>query len=194
VALLRRTAHDDATVGIEFNGFADDCRIHGRVASLGERLTDVLNAGERITVREVRLEALTDGAVHALPVLTLELHEICAVVGLGPRGFRDQRIRTEEHRLRLGVGPYVILGDLHAPPNRDPMGEVLKRPAMVPLTNATLAYTFKGQPEVADVGTIIVNRHVTEWIEPAVEEQTESFPGVRVRTFRLKDMSGLRTD
>ena len=71
----------------------------------------------------------------------------------------------------------MILGDLHAPPNRDPMGEVLKRPAMVPLTNATLAYTFKGQPEVADVGTIIVNRHVTEWIEPAVEEQTESFPG-----------------
>ena len=105
MALLRRTAHDDATVGIEFNGFADDCRIHGRVASLGERLTDVLNAGERITVREVRLEALADGAVHALPVLTLELHEICAVVGLGPRGFRDQRIRTEEHRLRLGVGP-----------------------------------------------------------------------------------------
>ena len=88
----------------------------------------------------------------------------------------------------------MILGDLHAPPNRDPMGEVLKRPAMVPLTNATLAYTFKGQPEVADVGTIIVNRHVTEWIEPAVEEQTDSFPGVRVRTFRLKDMSGLGTD
>ena len=47
---------------------------------------------------------------------------------------------------------------------------------------------------MADVGTIIVNRHVTEWIEPAVEEQTESFPGVRVRTFRLKDMSGLGTD
>jgi len=181
-------------VGIEFNGFADDCRIHGRVASLGERLTDVLNAGERITVRDVRLEALADGTVHALPVLTLELHEICAVIGLGPRGFREQRVRTEEHRLRLGVGPYVILGDLHAAPKRDPMNEVLQRPAMVPLTNATLAYTFNGQPEVADVGTIIVNRHVTEWLEPAVEEQTESFPGVRVRTFRLKDMSGLPTD
>ena len=194
MAARRAGSDDDRTVGIEFNGFAEDCRIHGRVASLGERLTDVLNAGERITVRDVRLEALADGAVHTLPVLTLELHEICAVIGLGPRGFREQRIRTEEHRLRLGVGPYVVLGDLHAPPNRDPMGEVLKRPSMVPLTNATLAYTYKGQPEVADVGTIIVNRTMTQWIEPVVEEQTESFPGVRVRTFRLKDMSGLPTD
>ena len=194
VAVWRVAGDDDPTVGIEFNGFAEDCRIHGRVASLGERLTDVLNAGERITVRDVRLEALADGAVHELPVLTLELHEICAVIGLGPRGFREQRIRTEEHRMRLGVGPYVILGDIHAPPNKDPMGEVLKRPSMVPLTNATLAYAYKGQPEVADVGTIIVNRHVTEWLEPVVEEHTESFPGVRVRTFRLKDMSGLPTD
>jgi hypothetical protein len=194
VAHAAAHGHDRPTVGIEFNGFADDCRIHGRVASLGERLTDVLNAGERITIRDVQVEGLVDGAVHALPVLTLELHEICAVIGLGPRGYREQRVRTEEHRLRLGVGPYVILGDLHARPNRDAMREVLERPAMVPLTNATLAYTFKGQPEVADVGTIIVNRQLTEWIEPVIEEQAESFPGVRVRTFRLKDMSGLPSD
>jgi hypothetical protein len=181
-------------MGIEFNGFAGDCRIHGRVASLGERLTDVLNAGERITIRDVRLEALADGHVVEMPTLTLELADIHAVIGLGPRGFREQRVRTEEHRIRLGLGPYIVLGDLHAPPSHDPISEVLKRPSMVPLTNATIVYTFAGQPEAADVGTIIVNRLVTEWIEPVVEEDVASFPGVRVRQFKLKDMSGLRTD
>jgi len=88
----------------------------------------------------------------------------------------------------------MILGDLHTPPDRDPIGDVLRRPSMVPLTNATIAYQFAGRPEAADVGTIIVNRLVTEWIEPVIEEQTASFPGVRVRKFGLKDMSGLRTD
>jgi len=81
-------------MGIEFSGFAGDCRVYGRVASLGERLTDVLNAGERITIRAVRLEALSDGHVVEEPSLTLELADIHAVIALGPRGYREQRIRT----------------------------------------------------------------------------------------------------
>ena len=60
-------------MGIEFAGYAGDCRIYGRVASLGERLTDLLNAGDRITVRDVRLEALDDGHVVSAPELLLEL-------------------------------------------------------------------------------------------------------------------------
>jgi hypothetical protein len=181
-------------MGIEFAGYAGDCRVFGRVASLGERLTDLLNAGERITVRDVRLESLEDGHPVTMPDLVLELADLHAVIGHGPRGLRVQRIRTEEHRLRLGVGPYVILGDLHTPPDRDPIGDVLRRPSMVPLTNATIAYQFAGQAHAEDVGTIIVNRLQTEWIAPAVDDQAEAFPGVRVREFRLKDMSGLRGD
>lgn len=181
-------------MGIEFAGYAGDCRVFGRVASMGERLTDLLNAGDRITVRDVRLEALEDGHAVSLPDLVMELSDLHAVIGHGPRGLRDQRIRTEEHRLRLGIGPYVILGDLHTPPDRDPIGDVLKRPSMVPLTNATIAYQFAGQAHAEDIGTLIVNRQLTEWIAPVVEEQAASFPGVRVRRFGLKDMSGLRGD
>ena len=181
-------------MGIEFAGYAGDCRIFGRVASLGERLTDLLNAGDRITVRDVRLESLEDGHVVTAPDLLLELSDLHAVVGHGPRGMRDQRIRTAEHRLRLGVGPYLILGDLHTPPDKDPIGDVLKRPSMVPLTNATIAYQLAGRQEAEDIGTIIVNRLLTEWIAPVADEHAEAFPGVRVRQFRLKDMSGLRGD
>lgn len=181
-------------MGIEFAGYAGDCRVFGRVPSLGERLTDLLNAGERITVRDVRLESLHDGHAVTMPDLVVELADLHAVIGHGPRGFRDQRIRTEEHRLRLGVGPYVVLGDLHTPPNNDPIGNVLKRPSMVPLTNATIAYQFAGQAHAEDVGTLIVNRLLTEWIAPVVEEHAEAFPGVKVRRFGLKDMSGLRGD
>ena len=183
-----------SAMGIEFAGFAGDCRVFGRVASLGERLTDLLNSGERITVRDVRLESLVDGHVVTMPDLILELSDLYAVVGKGPRGFPDRRVRTEEHRLRLGVGPYVVLGNLHTPPDRDPIGDVLRRPSMVPLTNATIAYQMAGRPEAEDVGTMIVNRLLTEWIAPAEDDQAAAFPGVRVRRFGLKDMSGLRID
>lgn len=177
-------------MGIEFDGYAGDCRIYGRVASLGERLTDVLNAGDRVTVRDVRLQSLADGHVVEVPELMVELSELYAAVAHGPRGMRERRVRTDQHRIRLGLGPYVVLGDLHSPPETDPIADVLRRPTMVPLTNATITYQQNGRPDAEDVGTIIVNRMLTEWVAP-VGGAEEAFPEARVvRRLRLKDFTG----
>ena len=181
-------------MGIEFAGYAGDCRIFGRVASLGERLTDLLNAGDRVVVRDARLVSLVDGHTIEVPECPVEATELCAAIAHGPRGLRTHRVRTDQHRIRLGVGPYLVLGELHSPPDADPIADVLRRPAMVPLTNATITYQLAGRPEAEDVGTIIVNRLLTEWIAP-VGGAEEAFPGVRVvRRMRLKDFTGATVD
>jgi hypothetical protein len=177
-------------VGIEFVGYSGDCRIFGRVPSLGERLTDLLNGGQRVIVRDARLESLVDGHVVTAPLAEVERDELYAVVAKGPRGARQQRIRTEKHRIRVDLGPYVVLGNLHAPPETDPVGDVLRRDVMVPLTNATIAYALSGRPEAEDVGTIIVNRTLAEWIGPVDEAAAR---GEARRRIQLKDFTDLRT-
>ena len=59
-------------MGIEFAGYAGDCRVFGRVASLGERLTDLLNAGDRVVVRDARLVSLADGHTVEVPECPVE--------------------------------------------------------------------------------------------------------------------------
>jgi hypothetical protein len=179
-------------VGIEFVGYSGDCRIFGRVPSLGERLTDLLNGGQRVIVRDARLESLVDGHVVTAPLAEVARDELYAVVAHGPRGSRQQRIRTAKHRMRVDLGPYVVLGNLHSPPDADPVGDVLRRDVMVPLTNATIAYSVAGRQEAEDVGTIIINRTLAEWISP-VDEAGRSGSDNAPRRIQIKDFTDLRT-
>ena len=66
--------------------------------------------------------------------------------------------------MQLSIGPYVILGRLHVPPGQDPMRNVLQREPMIPFTGVTMAYNVAGTVVARDVGTVIVNRHLVEWI------------------------------
>jgi len=177
-------------VGIEFVGYAGDCRIFGRVPSLGERLTDLLNGGQRVIVRDARLESLDDGHVVCAPLAEVERDELYAVVAHGPRGAAAKRIRTAKRRIRVDLGPYVVLGNLHSPPDADPVGDVLRRDVMVPLTNATIAYARNGRAEAEDVGTIIVNRTLAEWISP-VDEIPRVGVGRTPRRIQIKDFTNL---
>ena len=56
-----------------------------------------------------------------------------------------------------------------------------KREPMVPLTNATIFYTVAGAIVARDVGTVIVNRSLVDWIVPTADEAV-SFPEVEVRS------------
>ena len=179
-------------VGIEFVGYSGDCRIFGRVPSLGERLTDLLNGGQRVIVRDARLESLDDGHIVTAPLAEVERDELYAVVAHGPRGARTQRVRTAKHRIRVDLGPYVVLGNLHSPPDADPVGDVLRRDVMVPLTNATIAYALNGRAEAEDVGTIIINRTLAEWIAP-IDEVARAGASRMPRKIQIKDFTDLRT-
>jgi hypothetical protein len=182
--------------GVEFQGFAGDCTIAARITMFGERLTDFLNGQDRFHLHKVEFESLDDGHRLAVDSVNLAREELLAVVGTGPRGSEKQRVRREETRLQLSIGPYIILGRLHATPGTDPIQSVLQREPMIPLTSATMAYTVAGTVVARDIGTIIVNRLQVDWIS-ATAEEASLFPEATVRSpFSMslkKDFTGPST-
>lgn len=182
--------------GVEFQGFAGDCTIAARITMFGERLTDFLNGQERFQLHKVEFESLEDGHRLQVDSVNLERSDLLAVVGTGPRGSEKQRLRLEETRMQLSLGPYIVLGRLHIAPGSDPMQSVMQRDPMIPLTGATMAYSVAGNVVARDVGTIIVNRLQVDWIAASAEEAS-LFPEATVRSpFSMslqKDFSGPST-
>jgi hypothetical protein len=166
--------------GVDFLAFAEDCTITAQVTMFGDRLTDFLNGQERFRLHQVTFESLEDGHLVSVDSVSLERSDLLVVVGTGPRGAIEQRLDLATARMELKVGPYLVLGNLHLPPGMDPEDRVRKREAMVPLTNATIAYSVAGNVVARDVGTVIVNRILVEWIVPTADEAV-SFPEVEVR-------------
>lgn len=167
-------------IPLDFMGFAGDCQIFGRLTMIGDRLTDMLNGQEQFRLRDVVLESLVDGHRVELAVLHVERSELYAAIAAGPQGIQDRRIRTEAIRMQIGLGPYLVLGTLHSAPGADPLSSVLYRSPMVPLTDATIAFTRAGAVEALDAATLIVNREHAEWIQPAADEGLV-FPNVPIR-------------
>ena len=129
---------------VEFQGFAGDCTITGKITMFGERLTDFLNGQERFRLHKVEFQSLDDGHVVAEDSVSLVRDDLLAVVGTGPRGDEKQRVALEEARMQLSIGPYIILGRLHIPPGPGPDANVLQREPMIPLTGVTMAYSVAG--------------------------------------------------
>jgi hypothetical protein len=182
--------------GVEFQGFAADCTIAGQITMFGERLTDFLNGQERFRLHHVLCTSLDDGHEAAIDSISVERDDLLLVVGTGPRGAEELRVQLEAMRMQLAIGPYIVLGRLHVPPGVDPMQNVLKRESMIPLTEVTIAYNVAGATVARDVGTVIVNRHLVEWIA-ATADEASLFPEATVRSpFTLnlrKDFTGSAT-
>jgi hypothetical protein len=145
---------------VEFDAYAVDCRVYGQV-KLGEgRLSDELDRTPKLLIRDARLEDLSDGHVVAMPELTIEREELCAVVASGPRGDPARRLHTRTTRVEVEVGPYRISGAVHGTPASNPLGLVLRRTAWVPVTEATITYRRGADDVSVEVETLLVNRHV----------------------------------
>jgi hypothetical protein len=166
---------------IEFEGFAADCTISGKMTMFGERLTDFLNGQERFRIHHVVCHSLTDGHAVEVDSLSVERNELLCVVATGPRGNEKQRRELATARLQVAMGPYIILGRLHTSPGSDVMATVLKREPMIPLTSATIAYEHAGEIVARDVPTVIINRLQVDWLTPTSDAQT-IFPDSQVRS------------
>jgi hypothetical protein len=165
--VFRRSVDADARgMHIEFNGFAGDCLISGRFDLRAKRLTDQLNEASTVTLEDVVLEGL-DGHRVTTSTFTIHRSELCAVVGRGPRGHKGLRIPTEVRRLQAQIGPYVALGRYHGPPGATSLRSFTERDPMVPITDATIAYSVGGILEVIDAPTLIVNRELAVWYREA---------------------------
>jgi hypothetical protein len=168
---------------IPFVGYALGRRFLGYVECEGERLTDMMNRTETVVVRESFVENFDDGTVTNLGDGEVDRSILYAVEASGSRGDTTRRIRTIHHRLQVQLGPYSALGLLHSLPGQMPLPYLQSRGPMIPLSDATIGYDGHGSLQLRDVGTLIVNRDLLDWVR-ASEDEAVAFPGVRVVTDR----------
>ncbi|HVA87091.1 MAG TPA: hypothetical protein VNF73_12355 [Candidatus Saccharimonadales bacterium] len=157
---------------IDFAGYSADCLISGRLELTAPRLTDMLNDELTIRLSDVVLESLEDARRVTVASYSISRDEIYAAKVTGPRGSRALRIVTVPHRLQAQMGPYNVLGRLNAAPGANALASLGERGAMLPLTDATIAYVVGGILEVRDAATVIINRDLASWVRAADAEPT----------------------
>ncbi len=177
---------------VEFAGYAEDCRIFGFLRLDAERLSDALNVHAELSLVDVLLVALDDSRAIPAGSLSVTRDELLAVRASGPRGNPGRRGRTRPYPVTLQSGPYLVHGYLHGPPGGDPIRQLRRRPPMVALTEAWIAYLAAGQDHRARVGTIIINHELLDWVRPALDEEVTlpSLPMESAVDPRAKDLTG----
>lgn len=168
---------------IPFIGYALGRRFIGYVDCEGGRLTDLLNHAESIVVRETFVESFEDDTVVNLGDGEVDRSILYAVEAGGGRGEATRQIHTIRHRLQVQIGPYSALGLLHSLPGQIPLPYLGSRGPMIPLSDATIGFASRGSLQLRDVGTLIVNRDLLDWVR-ASEDEALAFPGVPVVTDR----------
>ena len=151
----------------EFIAYAGDCRVKGRIdVAPDARLSDWMNLLDAITVRDAELTSHADGHVVSLDEITIDRYDLYAVEALSARGDTTRRVHTVRHRLQVKLGPYMVLGYLHAFPGSGPLVSLPRRAPMIPLTTATIAFDGGTAIEAHDIETLIVNRELVDWVRP----------------------------
>lgn len=158
---------------IEFIAYADDCLLTGHVRLEAARLSDLLNDHDEFELVDVRVESLDGDRTLEVRDVVVERDELLIVHVAGPRGERERRVRTRQHPLALGLGPYEVRGYLHALPGVDPISSFRHRRTMVPLTDAVIQYESAGARQQAAASVVVVNRHRVDWVIQTHDEHVE---------------------
>jgi hypothetical protein len=157
---------------IDFAAFTADRRISGRMFLADDRLSDMLNSVARIVLRDALVEDLVDGYPPVNGDLTVPVGDLVVVVGTGPRGGDTPRRRTVQRRVSVGLGRFVVSGDLHLPADNprlpdgdDPAVVFAGRDLLVPLTAATITYDLNNVPQSDDHDALLFNRARAAWVD-----------------------------
>jgi hypothetical protein len=155
------------TAEVEFLGFADGCRVQGRVAFQDARLADMLNRQSRILVRDAVVVRTSDGFAQAFGELELDRDELDIVVAEGPRGDPKRRRATACDCVSMQLGPYSAEGFMHSP-QRVTVAGLEDPPPMVAVTDAVLEYEFGNESRSEWFRTLLVNRDLATSIRTVV--------------------------
>jgi hypothetical protein len=166
--------HEPGYIGdaplVGFDAFAAGQRLFGWVRLDADRLTDLLNEHRELHLVNVLVESLADGTTITADEAIVRREDLLAVRASGPRGSATRRQPTREHPVLVAVGPYLVGGHLHAPPDVEALERIRSPQVMIPLTDAWIAYRSGRDPVRQRVGTIIVNRDLADRIEPVTQD------------------------
>lgn len=128
----------------EFSAYADDYTVRGEIMLRGQRLADHIDGADELRVEGVTVRALEDGREHNLHFAVIHREELCVVAATGPRGDANLRSRTRTYPMRAEIGPYAVVGYLHASPTADPR-VVTQRRRIIALSPARVAFIVAGE-------------------------------------------------
>jgi hypothetical protein len=148
--------------------YAGDCVVRGEV-ELGEgRLSDEVNSRDLLMFRTATLEALADGHQVQLDELQVERWDLHVIEVHGRRGDPGRRLRTVEERVVLQIGPFIVTGNLHRPPNTQPLAALTRWSKFVPVTDAVLQVGQDAPGQHQEV--LLVNRERISKSQPMLDE------------------------
>jgi hypothetical protein len=143
---------------VEFVGYGRDWVVTGFLALGDARLTDALNARDDVHLVDAVVVRHDDGSMQPFEEIAVLRDELMLACAGGGRGDPALRHRTRPYAFVVRGGPYAVRGHLHASSRIDPVRDLARRPAMVPLTDASIEYRVGDRLERAAWATLIVNR------------------------------------
>jgi hypothetical protein len=137
--------------------WAGDCVVRGSV-ELGEgRLSDQVNELDVVTFYDATLHAFDDGREVTVDELEVGRGELHVIEVHGRRGDPERRKRTVEERVTVELGPFVVTGNLHRPPNTQPLAALSRWSRFVPMTDAIVGLRERDDDPVTEA-VVLVNR------------------------------------
>jgi hypothetical protein len=149
---------------IPFAAYADDSTVRGEIELASDRLSDQLSAADELQVDGAAFRALDDGHVVETESAAITRDDLCVVTATGPRGRTERRIWTRQYPVRARVGPYEVVGYLHAAPSIDPF-KLFYRRAIVPLTESTVVYSIGGEQVRDRAEAVLLNGQKIERLD-----------------------------
>lgn len=177
---------------IPFAAFAEDCTVAGEIDLPVGRLSDFLASTTEFEVGKPSFRALDDGRVVEGDTAAILRDDLCVVVATGPRGLPERRLWTRQHPVRARVGPYRIVGYLHAAPTIDPMHSTERR-QIVALTDSVVEYAEAGRNIRISSDAVLVNCAKINLLENASDEDVGLARHVEHQTARdprARDLTG----
>jgi hypothetical protein len=154
---------------IPFTAYAEDCTVTGELVLESDRLSDFLASTDEFEVAGPAFRALDDGRVVEAESADICRDDLCLVIASGPRGRAERRLWTRQYPVRARVGPYLVLGYLHAPPTIDPLRTTDRRPILA-MTSSILEYAEAGASVRVESDAILVNSAKIDALESASED------------------------
>lgn len=137
--------------------WAGDCLVRGTVELGDGRLSDQVNALDVVTFYDATLESLDDGHRVGVDELEVDRGELHVIQVEGRRGEPARRLRTVEERVSVQLGPFVVTGNLHRPPNTAPLAALSRWQRFVPMTDVVVGLRDGPGPGVPHE-VVLVNR------------------------------------
>lgn len=127
----------------------------GTLCGARERISDTVNRVASLRLVDVTITDLESQSASTVPASEVPLDQVLLIIP-GDRPAAERRIWTRRRYVEIAMGEFAVFGDLHAPAAADPIANLHRRPAFVPLTDATIVAAANGA-SLAATPAVIVN-------------------------------------